>query len=103
MKRGHDLSGLMKFATGPAWAEHLREALGGHLGPAMVEFDFKFEELADIVGEHWAVVLWSCAFEDLATRTVEPEGRNLAETISSAAGGTRPGRPSCTFGRCARR
>src|SRR3546814_15793736 len=29
MKRGHDLSGVMKFATSPAWGEHLGEALGG--------------------------------------------------------------------------
>lgn len=79
MKRGHDLSGLMKFATSPAWAEHLRDALGDHLGPAMEEFAFEADELADIVGDHWAGVLWGCAFEDLVTRTIEPDGRNLAE------------------------
>ena len=27
----------------PAWAEHLRDALGGHLGHAMDEFEFEFE------------------------------------------------------------
>jgi len=79
MKRGRDLSGLMKFATGPAWADDLREALGDHLGPAMAEFDFESEELADIIGAHWASVLWGCAFEDLVTRTLEPGGRNLAD------------------------
>lgn len=79
MKRGHDLSGLMKFATSPAWAEHLRDALGDHLGPAMDEFDFEFEDLAEIVGDHWAGVLWGCAFEDMMTRDVEPDGRNLVE------------------------
>jgi hypothetical protein len=79
MKCGHDLSGLMKFATSPAWAEHLRDALGDHFGPAMDEFDFEFEDLADIVGDHWAGVLWGCAFEDLITRTVEPDGLNLVD------------------------
>lgn len=79
MKRGHDLSGLMKFATRPEWQDHLGDALGDHLGPAMDEFDFEATELADIVGEHWASVLWGCAFEDLATRTIEPDGRNLVE------------------------
>src|SRR3546814_12163755 len=69
MKRGHDLSGVMKFATSPAWGEHLGEALGDHLGLAMEEFDFEADELADIVGDHWAGVLWGCAFEDLLTRT----------------------------------
>ena len=37
MKRGHDLSGVMKFATSPAWGEHLGEALGEARGPAAVE------------------------------------------------------------------
>src|SRR3546814_947205 len=59
MKRGHDLSGVMKFATSPAWGEHLGEALGDHLGLAMEEFDFEADELADIVGDHWAGVLRS--------------------------------------------
>src|SRR3546814_3880566 len=77
MKRGHDLSGVMKFATSPAWGEHLGEALGDHLGLAMEEFDFEADELADIVGDHWAGVLWGCAFEDLLTRTIEPGDRNI--------------------------
>jgi hypothetical protein len=41
MKRGHDLSGIMKFATSPAWADHLRDALDDHLGPAMGNSIFK--------------------------------------------------------------
>ena len=69
----------MKFATGPAWAEHLRDALDDHLGHAMEEFEFEADELADIVGDHWAGVLWGCAFKDLLTRDVEPDGRNLVE------------------------
>lgn len=79
MKRGHDLSGIIKFATSPAWAEHLRDALDDHLGRAMEEFDFEADELADIVGDHWASVLWGCAFEDLLTRATEPDGLNLVD------------------------
>src|SRR3546814_1075780 len=79
MKRGHDLSGVMKFATSPAWGEHLGEALGDHLGLAMEEFDFEADELADIVGDHWAGVLWGYAFEDLLTRTIEPGDRNIVD------------------------
>ena len=45
----------------------------------MEEFEFEADELADIVGDHWAGVLWGCAFEDLLTRDVEPDGRNLVE------------------------
>src|SRR3546814_2814521 len=76
MKRGHDLSGVMKFATSPAWGEHLGEALGDHLGLAMEEFEFEADELADIVGDHWAGVLWGCAFEDLLTRTIQPDRKS---------------------------
>ncbi len=79
MKRGHDLSGIMKFATSPAWADHLRDALDDHLGPAMEEFEFEFEDLVEIVSDHWAGVLWGCAFEDLLTRTVEPGALNLVD------------------------
>ena len=103
MKRGHDLSGIMKFATGPAWAEHLRDALGDHLGHTMEEFEFEADELADIVGDHWAGVLWGCAFEDLLTRDVELDGRNLSRTIPSAAAGTRRGRASSTCAHSDRR
>jgi len=79
MKRGHDLSGLMKFATRPEWQDHLADVLGDHLGPAMEEFEFEPEDLADIIGDHWASVLWGCAFEDLATWEIEPDGRNLVD------------------------
>src|SRR3546814_6814406 len=58
---------------------HLGEALGDHLGLAMEEFDFEADELADIVGDHWAGVLWGCAFEDLLTRTIEPGDRNIVD------------------------
>src|SRR3546814_8748306 len=61
------------------WGEHLGEALGDHLGLAMEEFDFEADELADIVGDHWAGVLWGCAFEDLLTRTIEPGDRNIVD------------------------
>lgn len=79
MTHARDLSGLIKFAGSPAWAEHLAEVLAEHLRPAMEAFDLSFEKLADVIDEHWALVLWGCAFEDLVTRTVEPDGRNLAD------------------------
>src|SRR3546814_16611325 len=78
MNRSDDLSVVMKFPTAPAWGEHLGEALGDHLGLAMEEFDFEADELADIVGDHWAGMLWGCAFEDLLTRTIQPD-RNIVD------------------------
>src|SRR3546814_13448855 len=44
----------------------------------MEEFDCEADELADIVGDHWACVLWGCAFEDLLTRTIQPD-RNIVD------------------------
>lgn len=79
MKRGHDLTGLMKFATRPDWADDLHDALDDHLGPALTQFDIDSDELPEIIGEHWAMTLWGCAFEDLATRVFEPDGRNLVD------------------------
>src|SRR3546814_17217363 len=44
----------------------------------MEELDFEADEMADIFGDHWAVVLWGCAFEDLLTRTIQPD-RNIVD------------------------
>lgn len=101
MKRGHDLSGLMKFATSPAWADHLGEALADHLEPAIDEFDFGYEDLADIVGDHWAGVLWGCAFEDLLTRDLEPDGRNIVDEYIKRRGWNESG-PAKTYMRALR-
>ena len=70
MKRGHDLTGLMKFATRPEWADDLHDALDDHLGPVLTQFDIDSDELPGIIGDHWAMTLWGCAFEDLVTRVV---------------------------------
>lgn len=79
MKPGHDLSGLIKFAGRDDWRPHLESAMGDHFGAAMEEFNLDFEAIGDVLGEHWAMTLWGCAFEDLLTRVVEPGGRNLVE------------------------
>src|SRR3546814_15228003 len=71
----------MNSATSPAWGEHLGEALGDHLGLAMEEFDFDADELADIVVDHWAVVLWGCALDELLTRTIHPDTNILDDYI----------------------
>jgi hypothetical protein len=79
MKRGHDLTGLMKFATRPEWADDLHDALDDHLGPVLTQFDIDSDELPGIIGDHWAMTLWGCAFEDLVTRVFEPDGRNIVD------------------------
>ena len=79
MKSDHDLSGLFQYAAKDDWSDCLEEALGDHFGLAMIEFDLEHEEIVDLLGEHWGVTLWGCAFEDLLTREFEPDGANIAD------------------------
>jgi len=79
MKSDHDLSGLFQYAARDDWSGCLEEALGDHFGPAMLEFDLEHEEIVDLLGEHWAMTLWGCAFEDLLTREFEPDSVNIAD------------------------
>lgn len=79
MKSDHDLSGLFEYAARDEWSDCLEEALGDHFGVAMLEFDLEHEEIVDLLGEHWAMTLWGCAFEDLLTREFEPDGANIAD------------------------
>jgi hypothetical protein len=79
MKSDHDLSGLFQYAAKDEWSGCLEEALSDHFGVAMLEFDLEHEEIVDLLGEHWAMTLWGCAFEDLLTREFEPHGANIAD------------------------
>lgn len=79
MKSDHDLSGLFEYAAKDAWKDSLQETLGDHFGAAMLELDLEHEEILDLVGEHWGMTLWGCAFEDLLTREFEPDGANIAD------------------------
>ena len=79
MKVGHDLSRIIKFATHEDWGEALHDALSDHVGAAMEEFNLEFDEIGDIVSEHYAGVLFGCALEDLMTRRFEPDGENLVD------------------------
>ena len=79
MKSDHDLSGLFQYAAKDEWSGCLEEALGDHFGVAMLEFDLEHEEIVDLLGEHWTMTLWGCAFEDLLTREFGPDGANIAD------------------------
>src|SRR3546814_9363241 len=73
------MSGVTTSASSPAGCGQWGERRCDQLGLAMEEFDFEADELADIVGDHWAGVLWGCALEDLLTRTIEPGDRNIVD------------------------
>jgi hypothetical protein len=72
------LSGLIKWLRREPWGDAFGELLERHLGPACNKADVPLDELGDVLGEHWAMTLWGCAFEDFLTRDVEGAG-NLVD------------------------
>ena len=74
MPSSDSLSGLMKWLRREPWADAFGELLERHLGPACDKADVPLEELGDVIGDHWMMTLWGCAFEDFLTREVEGAG-----------------------------
>ena len=79
LKSAHDLSGLMKYADRAPWDEAMDEMLSAHLGPAWEATGLEPDAIFEIIGDHWQGPLWGCAFEDLLTQELEPDGRNLVD------------------------
>lgn len=79
MNSRHDLAGLMKFITRVEWTEPFEDVLAEHFAMALEAFDLDYDEIPDLLGEHWAGTLWGCAFEDFLTRRVGATGRNVVE------------------------
>ena len=67
-------SGLMKWLRREPWSSAFGELLERHLGPACDKAGVPLEELSEVIGDHWAMTLWGCAFEDFLTREVEGVG-----------------------------
>ena len=79
MKSGYDLSRLIKFTLREDWRDALEDAMAEHVGLAQEEFGVEFEEIGDILGDHYEGLLFGCALEDLMTRRFEPDGINLVD------------------------
>jgi hypothetical protein len=67
-------SSLMKWLRREPWGDAFGELLERHLGPACDKAGVPLEELSEVIGDHWAMTLWGCAFEDFLTREVEGAG-----------------------------
>ena len=78
-KSAHDLSGLMKYADRAPWDDALAEMLSAHLGPGSEATGLEPDAIFEIIGDHWQGPLWGCAFEDLLTQKLEPDGSNLVD------------------------
>jgi hypothetical protein len=79
MLGNQSLSGLMKWLTHEEWREPFADVLDLHLGPACEDYEMDFEDIAEVIGDHAAMTLWGCAFEDFLTQAIEPDGRNIVE------------------------
>ena len=78
-KSAHDLSGLMKYVDREPWNEAMAEMLSAHLEPACEATGLEPDAIFEIIGDHWQGPLWGCAFEDLLTQELEPDGGNLVD------------------------
>jgi len=69
----------MKYADRTPWDEAMDEMLSAHLGPACEATGLEPDAIFEIIGDHWQGPLWGCAFEDLLTQELEPDGGNLVD------------------------
>lgn len=79
MPTSHDLKGLMKFLTREEWRECFDEVFYDHFGPVLNAGDMDFEDIAEILGDDWAMTLWGCAFEDFLTQEFDVQGGNIVD------------------------
>ncbi|MEX2746325.1 hypothetical protein AB3480_35070 [Rhizobium mongolense] len=81
-----NLSALVKFLGRDDWALHFEEVMGDHFWPVMDEFGLDHEEIGEVLGEHWAMTLWGCAFEDFLTQVFEPDGKTFVDIYLKSRG-----------------
>jgi len=79
MPASHDLKGLMKFLACDEWRECFEEVLDDHFGPVLKAGDMEFDDLAEILGDDWAMTLWGCAFEDFLTQEFDVQDGNIVD------------------------
>ena len=79
MPTSHDLKGLMRFRAREEWRECFDEVFYDHFGPVLDAGDMDFEDIAEILGDVWAMTLWGCAFEDFLTHDFDVEGGNIVD------------------------
>jgi hypothetical protein len=75
---GHSLAGLMKWCERKEWREPFHETMALHLGPSCAKAGVAIENLANVIDEDRAAVLWGCVFEDFLTRELE-DGSNVVD------------------------
>ena len=84
---GHDLDRLIRFITrDEIWHERLADVLEEHFLSALEAFDLDFEDLGDLLGDDWPMVLWGGGLEDLLGRRFGPSKDNAADAYLEQQG-----------------
>jgi len=73
------LIGLGKWAAREEWASCFSDIFELHVAEICDRADMDFDEVAEVVGEDDARLVWQCAFEDFLARPFEPDGRNVVD------------------------
>ena len=81
-----NMSALVKFLGRDDWAIEFDEVMGDHFWPVMDAFDLDHDEISEVVGSHWAMTLWGCAFEDFLTQAFEPDNRTFVDIYLKSRG-----------------
>lgn len=79
MASSRDLDGLIKFLSRDEWEDCFQEVFDDHFGEILEHGDLDFEDLAEVFGDHWAMTLWGCAFEDFLTQDFDVRGENIVD------------------------
>lgn len=86
MPSSHDLKGLIKFLGRDSWNACFDEIFDAHFKIVLDTAEFDFDELAEILGDHVAVTLWGCAFEDFLTQEFDVDGGNIVDAYLKRRG-----------------
>lgn len=78
MTTARGVDGVMKWVRREEWRSAFEEVLGEHLGAACERADIDPEDLPSLIGGHWFLTLWGCAFEDFMSRDLEDD-RNIVD------------------------
>ncbi len=89
MAKANSIDGLIGFIRRDnVWRQRMSQVLGEHVGPALEEFDLRFEDLGELLGETWPMTLWGCAFEDFVGRTFVNDQTNIVDLYLGQRGWT---------------
>ena len=67
MSTSQSIQGLIKWSQRGEWRDNFEVALERHVGRACRSAGIGFDELEEIIGDHWMSTLWGCVFEDLVS------------------------------------